>query len=201
MFFTNLQEYSMHKSVIILMVLFLGFDVSAGESGSKDSEIRRLAALGIDSNGLSHDKKKIHYEEKRQFFDSGRSVEESAQVQHENDELRSKLAVSPEELSRGGEAPNPDRLSLNSGSRGTSPMTFEIPSHDELSQVTPPIVISKPCQKKVTGEGQCFYIDSPCGSSSRDYFGPSSFPGDGVSSLLSGNKKVSLLAPYSHDYP
>lgn len=205
MFFTNLQEYSMHKSVIILSILFFGFDLNAGKH-SRDSEVRRLAALGIDYNGPSHEKKK------RQSFGSDNSVTELALssalkkcklLKRENDDLRLKLAVSPDELGKTGESSNPDRLSLDSGSRGISPMIGKDSSHNELSQATSPIaiVISKSCQNPTVEERYPYYVESPCGPSRLHYFsGPSSFPGYDHFSLTK-NKKVSQLAPVCSDCP
>lgn len=187
MFFTKLQEYSMHKSVMVLSMFFLGFDLSAVKH-AQHSEARRLAALGIDCKMVASTSKK-----------GESSVTELAllkrckQLKLENAELRSKLAVSPDELSKGGEASNPDRLSLDSGSSssGTSPVLIK----ESIFRTTSPLAIPQEKGK----EEQCVtnfpVCESPCG-----FWMPSSaiisssFPKDGY--LLSGGKRVSPLVPY-----
>lgn len=195
----------MHKSVIILSMLFFGFDLSAGKQDRASAE-RTLAALGIDSKVPSLNKKK------RQSFDSDDSVTELAlssalkrckQLKRENDVLRSKIAVSPEELSKGGESSsNPDRLSLDSGSRGTSPIIGK----DSLPHATSPLAIVRVNSK---GKEEASYkstasyfpiCESPCGFWMPSSGMSSSFPGYGHSSLLK-NKNVSPLIPPLPDCP
>lgn len=203
MFFTNLQEYSMHKSVIVLSILFFGFDLGAVKH-AQSSEARRLAALGIDYEGVSFAKKK------RESFDSSGSVAELAllkrckQLKRENDALRSKLAVSPEELSRGGESSsNPDRLSLDSGSRGTSPVI----GNNSISHATSPLAIVR-VNSKEKAEASCepttasyFPIcESPCGFWMPSSEMSSSFPSYNHFSSLR-HKNVSPLIPPLPDCP
>lgn len=178
----------MHKSVMVLSMFFIGFDLSAGKH-AQHSEARRLAALGIDCKMVASTSKKIES-----------SVAELAllkrckQLKLENDVLRSKLAVSPDELSKGGEASNPDRLSLDGGSSssGTSPVLIK----ESIFRTTSPVAISKEQEKEEQQAYSFLYYESPC-SRSRDLLSTSSsFPKDGY--LLSSSKRVSSLIPYYH---
>lgn len=218
MFFTNLQEYSMHKSVIVLSILFLGFDLSAVKH-VQNSEARRLAALGIDYEGFSFAKKK------RESFDSARPIKfglekyllkqckelelQNRQLERENDALRSKLAVSPEELSK-GESSNsdPEKFSLNSGSssNGASPLTIIVSSSSSPIAIVRSLAKGKEEDRFTPQDSAIPVCDSPCGfwmSHLPGMSSSSSFPGSGsflLSSAVS-NKNISSLAPYPDDCP
>lgn len=206
MFFTNLQEYSMHKSVIILSILLFGFDVSAGRR-TQYSEARRLAALGIDCKDSIAKKK-------RESFDSARSVKfglekyllkqckelelQNRQLQQENSVLRSqqgrsKLAVSPQEMSQ-GESSNPARLSLDSGSssNGASPLTIIVSSSSSPIAIVRSLAKGKE-EDRFTPQASEIILEckSPCGywATHSPGFSSSSFPGN--------QSIISRTAPYS----
>ncbi len=196
----------MHKSVIILSILFFGFDLGAVKH-AQNSEARRLAALGIDYDIFPFEKKKRRSSESLGSVTELALLKRCKQLKRENDVLRSKLAVSPEELSKGGEASNPDRLSLDSGassSSGTSPMIVKA----SLLHATSPITINRlipkgkeerPYELKSSNLLIC---DSPCGFWIASSGTASSFPNDRPFLLHSlHNKNISPLAPYCNDCP
>lgn len=210
MFFTKLQEYNMHKSVIILSILLFGFDVNAGKKNQESfSRFGAIYNIDLDLSGQPRRKRSSISESvaelallkkcKIQSKELKEQEKEIETLRGQLQDLRSKLAVSPEDSGFKGESSSshPDHLMLDAESSSVSPMTVGTSPNSGLSAATSPITISKSEKMEIRYP----YVDSPCGSGRKnDYFAPSSFPGNEKFSLGS-LKPIPPYAPYTSNFP